>query len=200
MCNSGVGLTPTIDGTVHHFSAGGLFNGLVLLIDDETRTYWDHITGEAVHGPLKGRVLETWPLHHTTAAAARVAYPQARLHRIPPRTMIGRLMRAMHGRSLDKKGFIPPPFRLTMEKVDPRLHERTNGLGVVVEGRARFYPMSSLPVEEQWCGRPIQVALGALDGAPRAIWTDDGSLPMQLLSRWYGFVLTFPGCEIGGER
>jgi len=54
VCNTGVGLTPQIGEQVHHFSAGGLYNGLVLLIDDETRTYWDHITGEAVHGPLSG--------------------------------------------------------------------------------------------------------------------------------------------------
>ena len=41
MCNTGVGLTPIVDGTLHHFSAGGLCDGLVLLIDDETRTYWE---------------------------------------------------------------------------------------------------------------------------------------------------------------
>ena len=49
-----------VDETLFHFSAGGLFNGLVLLIDDETRTYWDHITGEAVHGPRTGAQPSVW--------------------------------------------------------------------------------------------------------------------------------------------
>ncbi len=40
ICNTGVGMTPVVDGAVHHFSAGGLYDGLVLLIDDETGTYW----------------------------------------------------------------------------------------------------------------------------------------------------------------
>lgn len=40
ICNTGVAMTPLLDGAVHHFSAGGLYNGLVLLVDDETGTYW----------------------------------------------------------------------------------------------------------------------------------------------------------------
>jgi hypothetical protein len=40
ICHSSMGFDPTIDGIVHHFSAGGLYDGVVLLIDDETRTYW----------------------------------------------------------------------------------------------------------------------------------------------------------------
>ena len=170
----------------------------MLLIDDETQTYWDHITGEGVHGPLAGHTLDSWPLRHTTAAAARVEHPDARLFRIK-RGLLGRAMGTMHNKSINSRGFIPPPFRLTMGTVDPRLPERTNGMGVIVDGQARFYPMSSLPIEETWTGRPIRVALGALDGAPHATWTDDGSRPMQLLSRWYGFAFTFPNCEIAGQ-
>ncbi len=58
VCHPGVGLSPTIDAELHHFGGGGLFNGLVLLIDGESKTYRDHITGEAVHGPLNGKRLD----------------------------------------------------------------------------------------------------------------------------------------------
>ena len=70
VCNSGVGLTPVVAGKARHFSAGGLYNGLVLLIDDETRTYWDHMTGEAVHGELKGAKLDNWSIEMTNVETA----------------------------------------------------------------------------------------------------------------------------------
>ena len=87
---------------------------------------------------------------------------------------------------------------MTMGDADPRLPERTNGLGVVVEGEARFYPMDQLdtPIDDDWGGRVMRVGLGEIDGAPHATWADDGERPMQLLSRWYGFAYTFPDCAV----
>ena len=169
----------------------------MLLIDDETQSYWDHITGEAVHGPLKGHVLQSWPLCHTTVAAALVEHPGVLVHRVPM-TAIGLAMRLAHNRTLNGQGFIPPPFRTTMEAGDPRLHETTNGLGVIVEGRARFYPMNTLVqgIEEDWSGRTMRIGLGELDGAPHATWANDNRRPMQILSRWYGFSYTYPSCEL----
>ena len=50
-------MVPTIDGQAHHFSVVGLYNGLFVMQDAETKTMWNHITGEAVYGPLVGRTL-----------------------------------------------------------------------------------------------------------------------------------------------
>ena len=44
-------------------------------------------------------------------------------------------------------------------------------------------------------GRGLQIAMGP-DGIPTATWRDDGSLPLQLFTRWYGFSYTYPGCEV----
>ena len=170
----------------------------MLLIDDETHSYWDHITGEAVHGPLKGAALPSFPVHHTTVGAQLQRDPQTPLFR-PSSGLLGAAMKLLLRKgALHTKGVIPPFFRGTMGEADERLDELSNGLGVVVEGRARFYPLDRLgePIEEDWSGRTLRVALGELDGAPQAVWTDDGSRPMQLLSRWYGFSFSFPGCGI----
>lgn len=111
---------------------------------------------------------------------------------------VGIAMGLAHSKKLKAKGFIPPPFRRTMDASDPRLPENTNGLGVIVEGRARFYPMNALAqgIDETWNGRAMRIGLGKLDGAPHATWAQDDSRPMQMLSRWYGFSSTFPDCEI----
>jgi hypothetical protein len=175
-----------------------LYNGLVLLIDDETQTYWDHMSGQGVHGPLRGHELPMWPLIHTTFAAAKVEYPGVHLHRLPVRGPLGLVMRIKQREALSSKGIVPFFFRGTMGQGDERLPETLNGLGVLVDGKARFYPLRSLtkPVDEDWGGRTLRIGLGPIDGAPHATWTDDHSRPMQLLSHWYGFSSTYPGCEI----
>ena len=84
VCHSGVRLTPIIDGQIRNFSAGGLYNGLVLMIDDETHTYWDHVTGEAVHGPDAGKQMAFDSLGITTLAAERARRRGTQLLRSGP--------------------------------------------------------------------------------------------------------------------
>jgi len=40
-----------------HFDNVGLYDGLFVMQDRETRTLWNHITGEALYGPMVGRTL-----------------------------------------------------------------------------------------------------------------------------------------------
>ena len=199
MCNTGVGLTPMIAGKLHHFSAGGLYNGLVLLIDDESRSYWDHTTGEAVHGPLAGTRLPVWPLRMTNVAAALRDDPELRLHRSRPGPA-GRLFGWAHKVGLIN-GRLPPGFRGTMSAVDGRLPEDTIGLGVIEGGTTRFYRLDQIGdgITDEWSGRKLRVAIDEVDHVPGACWEDaSDERPMQMFTRWYGFSLTHPGCEIHG--
>ena len=103
--------------------------------------------------------------------------------------------------NIDGKGFLPPFFRRTMAgAIDDRLDKMTQGLGVIVDKMAKYYPMSAVPkggsIEDVWMDRPIKIERGAIDGVPKATWLDNGEVPMQLLTRWYGFSFTYPGCKI----
>ena len=146
---------------------------------------------------MKGRKMKQWPLIHTTVKAARTDHPNLPIHRIPMRGPKALLMRTVQGK-LTSKGMIPFFFRKTMSGPDDRLPEKQVGLGVIVDDRARFFPTTRLstPIKESWSGREMKISLGEIDHAPHAIWVDDGSRPMQLLSRWYSFAYTYPGCEI----
>jgi hypothetical protein len=42
---------------MHHFDNVGLYDALFVMQDKETKTLWNHITGEALYGPLVGRTL-----------------------------------------------------------------------------------------------------------------------------------------------
>jgi len=182
---------------VLHFSVGGLHNGLMLLIDDETRTYWDHITGEALHGPRAGDRLESWSLPLTTVERALADEPWIQLARSRP-GFFARILGRMHMTRFFGRGLMPLWFHVTMEKKDRRRPRMENGLGVVVDGEARFYPYARLGVEgatDPWKERPLHVAVDPDDKVPFAEW-EDGTRPFQLFTRWYGFSYTYPGCAI----
>ncbi len=72
-------MTPIVEGKVHHFADWGLYDGLFLMGDAETGSYWDHITGECVHGALKGSQLEIGTLHHMMVKQTAVVCPDALL-------------------------------------------------------------------------------------------------------------------------
>jgi len=104
----------------------------------------------------------------------------------------------LHRHKIDSRGFLPPTFARTMGAPDERLPRMSQGLGVVVDNEARFYPVETLrgqAVEDDWNGRRLRVARGAVDHVPFAEW-EDGARPFQLFTRWYGFSYTFPGCTI----
>jgi len=187
---------------VHWFGATGLANGLAVLGDEETWTSWDHMTGEAFDGPLKGRDLEMFPIRYTTVGAMRIEHPDLRVHLSDYRSVGMAFMSKVRGKNIGARGLIPPPFYATMSSpIDPRLPKLTNGLGVIVGDEARYYPMASVatPVEDPWDERTLRVSLGEVDKVPSAVWTDGGEPPMQLFTRWYGFSFNWPQSAIYGH-
>lgn len=55
--------------------SGRLWRNSLVMQDEETGTYWSHVTGEAIEGPLKGKRLETIPAVQTTWKAWRAEHP-----------------------------------------------------------------------------------------------------------------------------
>lgn len=169
--------------------------------DTETSSRWDHITGEAFDGPLEGKKLEVWPVRMTTVRAALAETPEIELYFSAYFSVWWWLNQRWYPRFIKPvKLMIPPPFYLSMgHSIDPRLTRQEQGLGVIVEKHARYYPVKSIPkngIEDNWNGRILYVKLNELDGVSYARWNDTDERPMQLLTRWYGFSFTYPGCAI----
>lgn len=57
VCNSGASLVPDINGKMGHFNNVGLYDALFVMQDEETKTLWRHIDGQALYGPMVGRSL-----------------------------------------------------------------------------------------------------------------------------------------------
>jgi hypothetical protein len=47
----------TVDGKPLHFHLAGINNQNFIMRDEETGSWWQQVSGEAIHGPLKGRRL-----------------------------------------------------------------------------------------------------------------------------------------------
>jgi len=115
----------------------GLSNGLAVMADEETRSLWDHITGEAFEGPLAGERLDWWPIRLTTTGAALAEWPTLVLLVSDYRSVAQMVMGRVKPKKIHTKGWLPPGFRATMSApVDPRLGELAQGLGVIVDDEA----------------------------------------------------------------
>jgi hypothetical protein len=196
-CHAGIGFTPVVEGKRFGFSCGGIYDGMPLLIDDETRSYWRHLSGRAIYGKLAGTQLDAWPLLLTTKKAALSKYPGLTISLSKP-SLFGKLVGALATRSIKSRGMLPPMYAPTLGEVDPRLFKFEEGLGVVLGDQARFYPRKALGsgADDAFAGRTLRVGLDPEDGIPRARLTDDGSIPLQLFVRWYAFSFTWPSCDV----
>ncbi len=171
------------------------------MADEETRSLWDHISGECFEGPWAGRRLDVWPVRMTTVAARLALDADAELllsdHRSPRQWATGKLAaRRIHGR-----GLLPSFFHRTMSsEIDPRLARLHQGLGIVDQDEGLFIPIETIPrggaARLYWRGAELDIERDLADGVPFARWNATGEAPMQLLTRWYGFSFTYPGCAI----
>jgi hypothetical protein len=67
-----------LEGQVLKFGhAGMLFQNSFLMYDHQTESIWIHVTGEAFHGPLKGKKLKFMPSTVTTWEKWKERYPQS---------------------------------------------------------------------------------------------------------------------------
>ena len=150
-----------------------------LLADHQTGSYWDHITGECVHGPLKGRKLTLEPLLHMRTDQALAQFPDARVassRSLLPFGLMARIM-DLYGRLLGQGRFVPPMLLKTMGTEDQRRARMDLGLGVWTDGASRYYPLEILKarggvVFDRFDGREMLIYLDPISGTPTPLFMD----------------------------
>lgn len=129
----------TVDGQVLHFHLAGINNQNFIMRDEETGSWWQQVSGKAIHGPLQGRQLKSVFHDEISFAIWKREQPQGRVlkpdERIAARdnyeaadweTRMGR-MRVVDGTDVDK-----------------RLAPRTLVIGITLDGKSVAYPLSAL--------------------------------------------------------
>lgn len=146
VCNTGVGLTPSVDGDVRTFTEQGLYNGLFLMYDKESGTYWNHMTGEALYGPDVGKRLPVQSLVHSTVAQALEADPSTQVALSDHRAAAGR--QSTLGAILGRYTRLPDMFPATLGGEDGRRPRMDLGIGIWDGTDARYYASETITTED----------------------------------------------------
>jgi hypothetical protein len=149
-----------MDGRTLHFHLAGINNQNFIMRDEETGSWWQQVSGEAILGPLKGRRLTRVPMDEISFALWKREQPHGRVLRPDSRV-------SKHYASADwETGIAKLP--VTSPIRDKRLDPRELVVGVVVNGHAKAYRMSD--VQQQ---NPIIDTVG---GVPIVIVSDGQSV------------------------
>ena len=157
----------TVNGQVLHFRLAGINNQNFIMRDDETGTWWQQVTGKAIHGPLAGHQLKgvfhddiSFGIWRREKPDGRVLKPDSRIvaageYEAADWEMRVGKMRVVEGTDIDK-----------------RLTPRTLVIGVEVGGKSVAYPLSALqkqsPILDTVGAVPILVVLGEDNRSVRA--------------------------------
>ncbi|MDT8340311.1 MAG: DUF3179 domain-containing (seleno)protein [Longimicrobiales bacterium] len=176
VCNSGVRVTPTIDGSVHTFEEQGLYDGLFLMLDLETRTYWDHLTGDALYGPLVGTTLPIANLRQTTVEQVLAEDPDA-LVALSDRTLRRDDDLRYDGLMARVRGRLSRLFQGTVADEDTRRPQMDLGMGIWAGDESRYYPMETIQrngrfVLDTFQGRRVLVFLEPVSVSLNAVYVD----------------------------
>jgi len=132
-------MAPRIEGDVHLFSEHGLYDGLFLMKDEETGTYWDHMTGRAVYGPLVGTSLTVSSLRQTTVEQVLETDPDAMVALSTQAIRTDDQMK-VEGLLAGIRGRLNGMFSSTVKQEDDRRPTMDIGIGVWSDAGARYYP------------------------------------------------------------
>ena len=154
------------------FENVGLYDALFVMQDSETKTLWNHITGEAMYGPMVGRTLG--PLGNVLQLSVKQALAMDANTRIaisdrayvvngrqlgtaggfgPPRGAgagRGAPAAARGGAAAGGRGFLSPNAQLsemfvaTLGQEDTRRPRMDMGLGIWTNTSRRYYPMDQI--------------------------------------------------------
>ncbi|MCB9154847.1 MAG: DUF3179 domain-containing protein [Caldilineae bacterium] len=170
----------------------------MVIRDRETGSLWQHATGEAVAGPLKGERLTVLSGELITWAGWKQAHPDTEAA-LEPEDWTGLIPKARVKRVLEKVTSVATiPGKSVPDK---RLPSHEMIIGIVVGDLARAYPLSELrrlgSVCETINGRQIEVIFDEEHDVVRASVDGAGAVPQR--TWWTGWYEFHPGTTIYGD-
>ncbi|MBS1808929.1 MAG: DUF3179 domain-containing protein, partial [Acidobacteria bacterium] len=154
-----------LDGKKLTFHLAGINNQNFIMRDEETGTWWQQVSGEAMHGPLKGRQLNGVFTDEVTFAVWKREHPNGRVLR--PDERVSKNYEAANWEEEYEKLRVIVPV-----EANDKLKPRALLAGIVVNGKAVAYPMEVLRQQRLVINTidttPIFVALGDDNKSVRA--------------------------------
>jgi hypothetical protein len=188
------------------FHLAGINNQNFLMQDEETGSWWQQVTGEAVQGPLKGKRLELVFHDELSFALWRREHPQGRVLR-PDDSSPWREFSENWEEETARMPVVTPAA-----SGDP-FGPRAIVAGVRVGGAAKAYPFSGLrkqsPVLDVVGGVPLVLVVGEdgrsvrafearVDGRELQLFAKPGPGPLRLVDAETGSEWSFAGEALSG--
>jgi hypothetical protein len=181
LCNAGSIFNANLEGQVYHFAAQGYADAMTLLADQESQSYWNHLTGNCLHGKLSGKKLEQLASFlQMTADDILNAYPNALFASdnmsaddVKETEEWDKAERLSEKPSWDEDEELVRSLR----HEDTRLPRHEMGLGIWTETSRRFYPIRLLYKQQnlffdEFEGRRILVYSDPHVGLPMALYSE----------------------------
>ncbi|MHC5139444.1 MAG: DUF3179 domain-containing (seleno)protein [Planctomycetota bacterium] len=146
-CQSGSAFISQIDGKNVKFSAMGMYNASLTMVNrkqkrGEQHSLWLHYEGVAINGPLKGQFLEQIPTYHMTWEEWINLHPETDVM-LAPEDPYHRDARHGHGREeiFSRPGMDPPLAKTVTGHFDHQYPENEIVLGINIDAGIRAYPL-----------------------------------------------------------
>lgn len=187
-----------MNGRQLHFHLAGINNQNFIMRDEETGSWWQQVTGEAIHGPLKGQKLR--PVFHDELSFGlwKREKPEGRVLR--PDEHLAQAGKYAPANWEERMAKVPVT---TSVVVDKSFAPRTLVIGLTVGGVSKAYPFDALLkqslIMDDVGGVPIFIVLGEDKRSIRAYERRvDGRL-LEFFIKQNTNVLTLVDAETGSE-
>ncbi len=195
-----------LDGKKLTFHLAGINNQNFIMRDEETGTWWQQVSGQAMQGPFKGRQLNGVFTDEVTFAVWKREHPNGRVLR-PDDRVSQNYEAANWEEEYEKLRVITP--------VDPndKLKPRALIAGIVLNGKAIAYPIDELQQQRLIINTidttPIFIVLGddnksvrvfdrRVDNRTLEFFVQADATPLQFVDAETGSTWDFSGKAIGG--
>jgi hypothetical protein len=198
----------TVNGRILHFHLAGINNQNFIMRDEETGSWWQQVTGEAIQGPLKGQHLRSVFHDELTLGLWKSERPQGRVLR--PNEAV--LSAGEYAPANWEERMVRVPVA-TSNKIDNSLTPRTLVVGISLNGAARAYPFDALlkqsPILDDVGGVPVVIVVGddkksvraydrSIDGRRLEFFVKQQTSPLLLIDAETGSEWDFMGKAVSG--
>jgi hypothetical protein len=128
-----------LDGRRLTFRLAGINNQNFVMRDEQTGTWWQQVSGEAIHGPLQGRRLDPMPHDQLTFSTWKTEQPSGRVLQPDPDLEAGDEYAAPDWE--ERVGRLP--VRVNAGTAGP-LEPRELIVGITINGSSRAWPHESV--------------------------------------------------------
>ena len=162
-----------------HFDNVGLYDGLFVMQDQESKTLWNHISGQAMYGPHVGRTLGPVGNMRQMNVAEALELDSSMQVAISDRPYTGRSGLPGQG-NLSDDAALMPMFIETLGEEDERRPRMDMGLGIWTAGTRRYYPMEEIRARggvliDEIDGQRVLIFIEPRSATPTALFVDADS-------------------------